>query len=158
ADHSYRRHRGLYRRSCGSRLPQIDSAVQARIMKGEGSPYRTWEGRRCPMQVYRKSAELARKFDAAYPEELSARMQWWSKALGIDRRRLLRMIGMSAAEARGRKRENLKKILTNPQWEANALLVEGGLHRLLALFHYDWHILADRIHAPVASAEQGETA
>jgi hypothetical protein len=108
------------------------------------------------MQIYRKTAELAKKFDAAYPEELFARLEWWAKTLGIDRIRLLRMIGMSPREAVKRKGEDLKEIVASPDWEANAQLVEGGLNRLLSLFHYDWHMLADRIHGPVVEKEQTE--
>ena len=57
------------------------------------------------MRTYKKIDVLAKKFDDAYPEELSARLQWWSKALGINRVRLLRMIGMSARQAGERKGE-----------------------------------------------------
>ena len=45
------------------------------------------------MSIYNETDELAKKFDAAYPDELSARLEWWCKALGIDRTRLLPMIG-----------------------------------------------------------------
>ena len=63
------------------------------------------------MRIYRKTEDLAKKFEAAYPEELSARLQWWSKSLGIDRVGLLRMLGMSARQAEKRKGEDLKEIL-----------------------------------------------
>lgn len=105
------------------------------------------------MQTYRKIDELARKFDDAYPEELCARLEWWSKTLGIDRVRLLRLIGMSARRAEERKGEDLKEILRSPDWETKAQRIEGGLHRLLALFHYDWHALAERIHTPAVGTE-----
>jgi hypothetical protein len=108
------------------------------------------------MRIYRQTDELARKFDAAYPVELSARLQWWARTLGIDRVRLLRMIGLSAREAGERQGQDLKQILNSPDWEANAQLLEGGLHRLLSLFRYDWHALAERIHGPVGETEQGE--
>jgi hypothetical protein len=35
-------------------------------------------------------------------------------------------------------------------------LVEGGLHRLLSLYHYDWPTLAERIRKPVLETEQAE--
>ena len=111
---------------------------------------------RCLMRIYRTTEELARKFDAAYPEELPARLLWWSTTLGIDRVRLLRMIGMPPRQAGERKGEDLKEILRGADWEANAQLLEGGLHRLLALFHYDWHALAQRIHGSLVETEQGE--
>jgi hypothetical protein len=66
------------------------------------------------------------------------------------------MLGMSKQEVEEHKDEDLKEILKSPNWEANAQLLEGGLHRLLALFHYDWHSLAERIHGPVAQSEQEE--
>jgi hypothetical protein len=108
------------------------------------------------MPIYRKIDELANKFDAAYPAELSARLQWWCKALGIDRARLLRMIGLSAQEAARRTSQDLKEVLTSPVWEENAQLVEGSLLRLLSLFHYDWHALAKRIHEPVEPSDGEE--
>jgi hypothetical protein len=108
------------------------------------------------MGIYKKTDELAKKFDAAYPKKLSSRLNWWSKALGIGRARLLRMLGMSKQEAEEHKDEDLKEILKSSNWEANAQLLEGGLHRLLALFHYDWHSLAERIHRLVAPSEQEE--
>jgi hypothetical protein len=101
------------------------------------------------MQVYTKTEELAKQFDAVYPKELPARLHWWRTALAIDPARFLRLIGMSARRAAERKKEDLKDILKNPRWEENARLVEGRLHRLLALFHYDWHALAERLHGPV---------
>jgi hypothetical protein len=108
------------------------------------------------MSIYHKTDELAKRFDAAYPDELSARLLWWCAALGIDQARLLRLIGMSAPQAAQRKSVDLKEILKSPEWEEKARLVEGMLHRLLALFHYDWHALAERIHEPVAKAEGEE--
>jgi hypothetical protein len=107
------------------------------------------------MSIYRKTDKLAKRFDAVYPKELSARLRWWSKTLGIDRARLLRMIGMSARQAEERKGKDLKAILKSPEWEAKAQLVEGGLHRLLSLFHYDWHALAERIHGPGVEEGRG---
>jgi hypothetical protein len=100
------------------------------------------------MRIYRKTEELANQFDAAYAEELSARLEWWSTTLGIDRVRLLRLIGLSARQAEKSQDTDLKAILQGPEWEANAQLLEGGLHRLLSLFHYDLHALAERLHGP----------
>jgi len=106
------------------------------------------------MSIYHKTEKLAQKFEAVYPDELSAQLSWWGTALGISRLRLLRLIGMSARQAAQQKSVDLKKILKTPEWEENARLVEGGLHRLLALFHYDWHCLAEGIHALAAKAEE----
>jgi hypothetical protein len=108
------------------------------------------------MRIYQKTTELADKFDAVYPEELPARLRWWSKNLDIDRVRLLRLMGMSARQARESKDRDLKEILKSPIWESKAQLVEGALHRLLALFHYDWHTLAERSHNPVVPTEPAQ--
>jgi hypothetical protein len=51
------------------------------------------------MPSHRKARQLATKFDRAYPKTLSARLAWWCRVLGIDRPRLLRMMGLSANEA-----------------------------------------------------------
>jgi hypothetical protein len=108
------------------------------------------------MLVYKKTKELAEKFEAVYPPDLPARLHWWSKALGIDPVRLLRLLGMSAEQAAQHKSEDLKEILNNPAWQENAWRVEGILHRLLALFHYDWQALAERLHATAARPETEE--
>jgi hypothetical protein len=84
------------------------------MIREGGTSSQPCEDKRCTMRVYRKTDEFARKFDAAYPEELPARLQWWSKTLGIDRVRLLRMIGMSVRQATQKKDEDLKEILKSP--------------------------------------------
>ena len=106
------------------------------------------------MPIYKKTAELARKFDSAYPPELFARLQWWGDALGINRVRLLRLLGMSKHQAEQRKNCDLQEIIRNPKWKENVQLVEASLLRLLSLFHYDWPALAERIHSPVAGVQQ----
>src|SRR5258708_12481 len=107
------------------------------------------------MRMSSKTTDWARKIDAVYPEELSARLQWWADVLGLDRPRLLRMIGLSRRQAAERKDQDLKDILQNADWEANALLVEGGLVTLLSLFHDDGQALAEGIHE-MAVAIAGE--
>ncbi|HVC96780.1 MAG TPA: hypothetical protein VND64_24085 [Pirellulales bacterium] len=107
------------------------------------------------MHCYTTIERLAKEFDRVYPPELSARLGWWRHVLGIDSARFLRMLGMSAEQAARRKGEDFEGILEDPGWEENALLVEGSLHRLLSLFHYDWHALAARIHAPVVKTKNG---
>ena len=108
------------------------------------------------MPTYKKTAQLAKKFDAAYPQELCARLEWWGKALGIDRVRLFRLIGMSAHQAASMtKPDDLNEVLKDPQWVKNAQMVEGSLVTLLSLFHYDWKVLAARIHSPISQG-QGE--
>lgn len=101
------------------------------------------------MDIYQKTDALARKLEAEYPDDLAGRLQWWSKRLGIDRARLLRMIGVSLQKAKALKNETLETILKDPKRESNALMLEGGLHKLLALFQYDSKALAEQLHRPL---------
>src|SRR5436309_1665406 len=95
-----------------------------------------------------KTRQLATKFDKAYPTRLSDRLGWWSRLLGIDRVRFLRMMGMSSAEAKREKNTSWDDVLKKKEWEENAWWVEGKLHELLALFDYDWNALAERLRLP----------
>jgi hypothetical protein len=97
------------------------------------------------MSIYKKLGAQATKFEKAYPQDLPARLEWWCTNLGIDRVRLLRMIGLSARQAARRKQDDLKEILKDPEWADNALGLEGNLVILLSLHHYDWHALAELI-------------
>lgn len=108
------------------------------------------------MDIYKKIDASATRFEAEYPEDLPGRLLWWSKKLGIDRVRLLRMFGMSERQAKARKGEGLDRILKDPRREANALMIEGGLHRLLALYQYDVKALAEQIHRSLAPQETEE--
>lgn len=94
------------------------------------------------MDIYRKSASLAKRFDAQYPDGLPDRLVWWRETLGIDRKRFLRMLGFDAHQAAKKANYELEDILKNPTWEARASVVEGTLHRLLSLYGYDWKALA----------------
>lgn len=96
--------------------------------------------------IYKESESLAKKFDSVYPEDLSARLEWWRTTLGIDHIRFLRMLGLTKAQAAERQSQELARILENPEWQNNAWLVEGGLHRLLSMYGYDWTALAARLH------------
>jgi hypothetical protein len=108
------------------------------------------------MDVYRKTTRLARQFEKDYPPELAQRLRWWGRALGIDRVRLLRMMGMSARQASQAKDRALQDILRDSEWEQKAWVLEGNLVRLLSLFGFDQHALAERIHLPVVPPESEE--
>jgi hypothetical protein len=101
-----------------------------------------------------KARQLATKFDKAYPKSLSKRLEWWCHVLGIDRFRLLRMMGMSADEAKREKDVSWSDLLKKKELEESAWWVEGKLHELLALFDYDWNALADRLHHPREAQRQ----
>ena len=97
------------------------------------------------MPSHEKARELATKFEATYPETLPKRLTWWCHALGVMRPRLLRMMGLSAADATEQKDTTWTELFKNKELEENAWWVEGKLHDLLALFDYDWKALADRL-------------
>ena len=107
------------------------------------------------MTVYERISRQARTFAKSYPKELPARLEWWGQALGIDRVRLLRMIGLSVREAALRKDDDLKEIVEDPEWADNALGLEGLLSLLLSLYQYDWHTLAGNIRK-AAATRRGE--
>ena len=61
------------------------------------------------MTAYQRLERNVREFAKPYPEGLAERLAWWGEALGIDRVRLLRMIGLSSARggrAEGRRSES----------------------------------------------------
>jgi hypothetical protein len=95
--------------------------------------------------AYQRLARNVREFEKSYPEGLAARLEWWGEALGIDRVRLLRMIGLSRRQAARRKDDDLKAIVENPEWADYALGVEGLLARLITLYKHDWRDLAEKI-------------
>src|SRR5215472_3686593 len=95
--------------------------------------------------IYRKVERNARELAKTYPVELAARLEWWGEALGIDRVRLLRMIGLSARQAARRKEDDLNEILKRREWADNALGVEGLLLRLLTFYHHDVRAVAENI-------------
>lgn len=101
-----------------------------------------------------KARQLATKFEKAYPNSLSERLEWWCHVLGINRSRLLQMMGMPVDEAKRVKGASWSDILEKKEWEENAWWVEGKLHELLALFDYDWEALADRLHHPRETQRQ----
>ena len=101
-----------------------------------------------------KSRQLATKFDKEYPASLSERLEWWCHVLGINRSRILQMMGLSADEAKRAKDVSWSDLLKKKEWEENAWWVEGKLHELLALFDYDWNALADRLHHPREAQRQ----
>ena len=95
--------------------------------------------------AYGKIARNIRELEKTYPEGLAARLQWWGEALGIDRVRLLRMIGLSARQATRRKDDDLDEILKNREWADQALGIEGLLQRLMTLYHHDVRAVAENI-------------
>lgn len=98
------------------------------------------------MPSYKKARSLASEFDKAYPENLPDRLEWWQHVLGINRVRLLRMMGMSAPKATKEKDTPWADLIEKGNWEENAWWVEGKLYELLAMFDYDWKALSERLH------------
>jgi hypothetical protein len=97
------------------------------------------------MSIYRKIEQNVRELEKSYPEGLAARLEWWCAALGIDRVRLLRMIGMSARQAARRKDDDLNEILKRREWADHALGLVELLGRLLSLYHHDLRAVAENI-------------
>jgi hypothetical protein len=94
----------------------------------------------------RRARQLAMAFERVYPKTLPERLAWWCRVLGVDRRRLLRMMGMSESEIKRQKNKSWETILEMDEWQDKGWWVEGKLHELLALFDYDWKALAARLH------------
>ena len=93
------------------------------------------------MPTQKMARELADAFEKAYPADLPERLRWWCRVLGIDRVRFLRMMGMSANEAKEKSSQDWKTILQDHDWLDRGRWVEGKLHELLSLFDYDWRAL-----------------
>jgi hypothetical protein len=108
------------------------------------------------MTAYQRVARNAREFRKSYPEGLAARLEWWGEVLGIDRVRLLRMIGLSRREAARRKDDDLNEIVESPEWADNALGLEGLLAELLTLYQHDWRDLGEKIRK-AATTRRAET-
>jgi hypothetical protein len=108
------------------------------------------------MPTQKRARELADAFEKAYPAGLPERLQWWCRVLGIDRVRFLRMMGMSAKEAKEKSSQDWKTILQDHDWLDRGWWVEGKLHELLSLFDYDWRALSERLHQRLVQPEGGE--
>jgi hypothetical protein len=106
------------------------------------------------MPTHKKARELADTFDKAYPESLPQRLRWWCQVLGIDRGRFLRLMGMSAQQAAQNKDRDWEEILEDREWQERGWWLEGKLHEILTLFHYDWKELAEYLHQPQAADGQ----
>jgi hypothetical protein len=102
------------------------------------------------MDIYKKIDATIRKFRKVYPRELAAQLPWWEEVLGLDRVKLLRLIGLSASQAARRKDEDLELILENPEWKTRAVEIESMLCNLLPYFHHDWNVLAESIRNSAA--------
>jgi hypothetical protein len=106
------------------------------------------------MSIDRKIARNARESEKPYPEGLAARLEWWRAALGIDRVRFLRMIGMSARQAARRKDDDWNEIIASREWADNALGLEGLLVHLVSFFHDDPRVLAEWVRDSVAARRE----
>lgn len=100
------------------------------------------------MPTYKKSKSLADAFEKAYPETLPARLAWWQKSLGIDRRRLLRTFGLSTEQAKADQGKTWAALLKDPEQAERGRLLEAKLYELLIRFDYDWKALAEYLHCP----------
>lgn len=101
------------------------------------------------MSGHQSPRSLAKKFSEGYPHDLPDRLEWWRSHLGIDRARLLRMMGFSATEAQQERDVPWEALLADNSRMERAWWVEGKLHELLALYDYDWNQLSRRLHQPI---------
>ena len=106
------------------------------------------------MTTSQKTKRKDRRSEKPYPEGLAARLEWWQEALGIDRVRLLQMIGLSARQAARRKDDDLKEIVEEREWADNALGLEGMLVHLLSFYHHDPRMLAESIRESAAARRE----
>ena len=89
----------------------------------------------------------AERFEQEAPESLPERLQWWSTRLGIDRVRLLRLMGMTHSEALRRRTNSLVEIVA--EREEGAEQADDMLGRLLAFFEYDLDAFCLALHHPI---------
>jgi hypothetical protein len=106
------------------------------------------------MTISQKTKRKARRSEKPYPEGLVARLEWWWEALGFDRVRFLRMIGLSRRQAERRKDDDLKTIVESPEWADNALGLEGLLVRLVTFHRNDPRVMMNGIREAAAQLEE----
>jgi hypothetical protein len=82
------------------------------------------------------------------PEDLPRRLAWFTRRLGIDPGRVLRLMGLPPDEVS----RLASGGLTEARWDeiverhpVEALWVEDAINHLLAVFHYNADTLADRL-------------
>jgi hypothetical protein len=90
------------------------------------------------------------------PEALADRIPWWVHVLGLDRIRLLRLLGLSGAEAARTPLTALPRVVD--AHEDRAEMVADMLDLLLASFDYDLQALRAALHQPAgpATEDQGQ--
>src|SRR2546423_288558 len=98
------------------------------------------------MPTWKRVRELADRIEKVYPKTLAGRLTWFCKTLGVDRVRILRLMGMTRQQARRNQERTWAEILADPEWEDKGSWVEGLLHDALASFQYDWEGLAEYLH------------
>ena len=103
-------------------------------------------------QLRQRTADLERDS----PEALVDRIPWWAHVLGLDRIRLLRLLGLSGAEAARTPLTALPRVVG--AHEERAEMVDDMLGHLLASYDYDLQALRAALHQPEgpATEEQGQ--
>jgi hypothetical protein len=103
-------------------------------------------------QLRQRTADLVR--DSL--EALADRIRWWAHVLGLDRIRLLRLLGLSGSEAARTPLTALPRVVD--AHEERAEIVDDMLGHLLASFDYDLQALRAALHQPPgpATEEQGQ--
>ena len=99
-------------------------------------------------QLRQRTAELERDS----PEALADRIPWWARVLGLDRIRLLRLLGLSGAEAARTPMTALPRVVD--AHEDRAEMVDAMLGLLLASYDYDLQALRAALHPPAGPATE----
>ena len=108
------------------------------------------------MPTLEESNKWADDLERECPEDLPERLEWFTRRLGIERGRLLRLMGLSPDQIARLERGGF----TEADWDelveqhrAQALWVEDTINHLLAAFHYNADALAHRLRRPPAKGE-----
>lgn len=93
------------------------------------------------MPTLEVARRLAGEFEAAYPDSLADRLAWWAKVLGIRRRSLLRLMGLTLLDVERMNVRPWTEVVR--RYSAEARRIEDMLCHLLAQYSYDWKALAE---------------
>jgi hypothetical protein len=75
------------------------------------------------------------RFDESYPEELPDRLQWLEEHLKVDRRRMVRLMGLPLDEAESASTRGWRELVADHELQADQ--AEHLLTHYLAYFDYD---------------------
>ena len=83
-------------------------------------------------------------FDSQYPDASPDRLRWWSRMLGIDPGRLVRLLSRSTGEGTLTPDADLEHAIAQREFWAE--FVESQLRKALDFYHYDLAALREILH------------